>query len=579
MSHVALPSNPLASNPSDVSSLDSVAAVDGEEIFQLVKRGEINPHEVEESGTHQIEVSVLWDRAILHVAHLEGNRSFVLASGGTRARPVMPALAGGLTAGSSLIAAGAATGNYALGAVGTLMALAGAGTSIAIDQRNQAARRDGARFVVDAEVLGGATEMPIVRVENGTAHFVFANGSKGEVEIDGAKKSLDELVAGGHAKASLTGGFEMDVRPNAKYRMTLGGLTITARVVARARKMAAARRRDPATIWAGVGAAGAVATIIASALIATSNDGGLVSPDNNESALQELQHIMAMAHDREQLEQPQHQQGASQESNGTGTAHAGPSGAMGRPDSAQHNRHYTIRRTSDTPQMARTNARERVQHIGIFAALEATGGIAEGGQGPVSPFGGLQESGLDAESLQGNLHGDLPGEAFGYGGLGPVGTGEGGGGDGHGTIGGGAFGTMGHGSGNQGTGDHYGQGVGNRFRDPGTHGPIVRPGHMDAQGMMSPEAIRRVVLRNLGQVTHCHEQGLAANPQLSGRVVVRFVIGGDGNVMGANVSESSVSVPSVASCISDAVRRWQFSAPEGGGTVTVTYPFNLQPAQ
>jgi hypothetical protein len=30
--------------------------------------------------------------------------------------------------------------------------------------------------------------------------------------------------------------------------------------------------------------------------------------------------------------------------------------------------------------------------------------------------------------------------------------------------------------------------------------------------------------------------------------------------------------------VANAVRRWQFPSPEGGGVVTVNYPFNLQPA-
>lgn len=93
---------------------------------------------------------------------------------------------------------------------------------------------------------------------------------------------------------------------------------------------------------------------------------------------------------------------------------------------------------------------------------------------------------------------------------------------------------------------------------------------------MSPESIRRVVIRNLPQVIHCHEQGLVQNPALEGRVVVRFIIGSEGTVMGANVTESNISVPSVGQCISNAVRRWQFPTPEGGGIVTVNYPFNLQ---
>jgi TonB family protein len=93
---------------------------------------------------------------------------------------------------------------------------------------------------------------------------------------------------------------------------------------------------------------------------------------------------------------------------------------------------------------------------------------------------------------------------------------------------------------------------------------------------MSPEAIRRVVLRNIGQITHCHEQGLAQNPQVEGRVTVRFVIGSDGTVV-VSQPVQNVSVASVGHCIAEAVRRWQFPRPEGDGVVTVNYPFTLEP--
>jgi hypothetical protein len=53
--------------------------LDGDEIYQLIKRGEINPHEVEEVGSHAVEVSVMWKSAILHVAHLRDSQNFVLS--------------------------------------------------------------------------------------------------------------------------------------------------------------------------------------------------------------------------------------------------------------------------------------------------------------------------------------------------------------------------------------------------------------------------------------------------------------------------------------------------------------------
>ena len=110
------------------------------------------------------------------------------------------------------------------------------------------------------------------------------------------------------------------------------------------------------------------------------------------------------------------------------------------------------------------------------------------------------------------------------------------------------------------------------------HGPTVRARPPEIIGLLSPEAIRRVVLRNIGQVNHCYEQGLAINSTLTGRIIVRFVIGGTGGVMGVSITESTLSIPSVSECISNATRRWQFPPPDGAGVVTVNYPFTLQPA-
>ncbi len=202
--------------------------------------------------------------------------------------------------------------------------------------------------------------------------------------------------------------------------------------------------------------------------------------------------------------------------------------------------------------MSREQAREALSQRGVFSALAA--------------------------NANGNMAGDEVGDAFGYGGLGANGTGWGGGGTGEGTIGLGNVGVIGHGSGG-GNGQGYGSGSGRGLRGRGANGPTVRASPPTVSGLLSPEAIRRVVLRNLGQVSHCHEQSLAQNPNAAGRVVVRFVIGGTGTVAGSDVAESSYPSASGAECIANAVRRWQFPAPEGGGLVTVNYPFNLQPPE
>src|SRR5262245_36748786 len=48
--------------------------------------------------------------------------------------------------------------------------------------------------------------------------------------------------------------------------------------------------------------------------------------------------------------------------------------------------------------------------------------------------------------------------------------------------------------------------------------------------------IRRHVRRNIQKIQYCYEKELVSNPSLTGRVDVRFVVGGNGNVVQSNGS-------------------------------------------
>lgn len=138
-----------------------------------------------------------------------------------------------------------------------------------------------------------------------------------------------------------------------------------------------------------------------------------------------------------------------------------------------------------------------------------------------------------------------------------------------GTIGLGNLGTIG-GSGGSG----YGRGAGGLGEDRGAT-PRIRTGSAEVRGSLSPEVIRRVVRRHINEVRFCYEQELSAHPDLEGRVNVAFVISPSGAVSEARVSSSTLGSATVESCITTAVQRWTFPAPEGGGVVAVTYPFVL----
>ena len=150
----------------------------------------------------------------------------------------------------------------------------------------------------------------------------------------------------------------------------------------------------------------------------------------------------------------------------------------------------------------------------------------------------------------------------GFGGLGLRGTGRGGGGTGEGTIGLGNLGTIG----------------GGRPRmDTTRSAPRVRTGQAEVRGSLSREVIRRVIRRHQNEVRYCYERELNQNSALQGRVSIRFTISATGAVSAAAAVDTSAGLETVATCISRAVRRWTFPAPQGGGIVIVTYPFVLSP--
>jgi len=93
---------------------------------------------------------------------------------------------------------------------------------------------------------------------------------------------------------------------------------------------------------------------------------------------------------------------------------------------------------------------------------------------------------------------------------------------------------------------------------------------------LPPDVVQRIVRQNFGRFRNCYESGLRTNPNLTGRVVARFVIGRDGAV--SNVSAGGDLPDSqVRSCVASAFYGLSFPSPDGG-IVTVSYPIMLSPS-
>ncbi|MEL6343803.1 MAG: AgmX/PglI C-terminal domain-containing protein [Myxococcota bacterium] len=198
---------------------------------------------------------------------------------------------------------------------------------------------------------------------------------------------------------------------------------------------------------------------------------------------------------------------------------------------------------------------EVAKNAGILAAMANADGMA----------GVFGESALDS-AMVGNIGGLLgaKGAQIGTGGLSSRGDRIGGGGT-LDTVGG--LGTRGIGGGN----DDYGQ-------DGGTMGPkkdgsIQHIGDPLVLGSLRPEQIDRVVKSHFNQIRYCYQRELNRQPDLGGKITVKFVISNEGSVSKAVIKQSSLNNAAVERCVTGRFYKMNFPKPSGNGIVIVSYPF------
>ena len=248
-------------------------------------------------------------------------------------------------------------------------------------------------------------------------------------------------------------------------------------------------------------------------------------------------------------------------------------GKAGDPATIMQKRRHAEQGASPQPRAAAPERMtpDAVRQQGILTMLRGNA------PGQLAQFDRARAEGNDPEQALGDLLGANTGASRGNGGLDMLGTGRGGGGNADGTIGQGELETIGTGPGS-GKRGLYGNGAGPGLRQHSARVPTIHPSSPEVLGSLSKEAIRRVIGRHLNEVRYCYQQRLVSRPDLQGRVAVRFIIAMSGAVQTSGVVDSDVGDAQVGTCIAEAVKRWDFPAPEGGGAVIVNYPFVLTQA-
>jgi hypothetical protein len=504
---VTMSTNPFTINPfvPSFTSSNPFAGVEqektpvGETSYVMVQSApKVASDEVESAHMEAIEVMVMWGDTVLHIEHLSPPRSFSVGE-------------------------------------------------------------SGADFVLAADVLGGATNLPVVNVDAaGTVRVATANG---QVELQSGQKV-------GFALPGTAIRFEVSqVRAGKKIEAGfLAGLSLSAHK------------------FTGLSFVAHAALFAAFAFFMPKMSADDAENANRDNILY-MQKMLNASADREMAQQ-ENMDGASDSAatGGTGERHKGEEGEMGKTTPTASKGRYGIEgpRENPNPELQR---RQDLQAARDFGMIGIVSSMSMDTNAPASPWGADAALGRDEKSALGNMWGASIDEALGGGGLGLSGVGEGGGGNGAG-IGLDTTGGLGHGAGC--LSGNCGQGIGpggmgmGHGRLPGTHKSTFK-GPRDAGppqigGHLPPEVIQRVVRQNFGKFRVCYEAGLRNNPSLTGRVNTKFVIGRDGSVNVSQDAGSDLPDQAVVSCVVRAYQQLSFPQPDNG-IVTVSYPIMFSPGE
>lgn len=547
-------------------------------------------------GARAIEVAALFDDAVLEVRHLD-TPTAGRVTGMTRA--ILGSAAAALIGTGALfthsyleVAAekraeqtsesrpahkkesgktrdGAAGGLLFYGVSALLYGLSRAGRERRENEFSIGTARE-ATFKIDAQGLPG-DRFPLVR-SNGTDYeFLFTSSMSGELTVNGKSTSLAELRTSAQPATGIEGALSLVIPEGARVAVNHESCSFLIRSVARPRHYPTPLRFD----WRAQTYTGAVLLGAASLL-------GLmfaVPPDPRSLALDSFtnEHIA-----RYLVKAPEVKEETADflkptpkvfEKSG-GQAHKDKSGAIGKETAPKNNNsRFAFKGPKDNPdpQITRQQAREIASNSGILLAMQGSSSALAQVMAKTSALG--NES-MDALS---HLNGDMVADAYGNpNAVGFIGSGHGGDGTGDNTIGMGPWGRIGRGPGGPGgPGGYHPAAAKLACKDCGNAKPTWTIGQPELKGNYDASLIRRVVRQHMNEVKFCYEKELTRDASLAGRVVVKFSIGGMGNVMTSVIESSTIKASGTDRCIAEAVRRWEFPKPQGG-LVLVSYPFVLK---
>jgi TonB family protein len=98
-----------------------------------------------------------------------------------------------------------------------------------------------------------------------------------------------------------------------------------------------------------------------------------------------------------------------------------------------------------------------------------------------------------------------------------------------------------------------------------------------SSGQLDAFVVRETIRRDLPRIHRCYQSALRDEPELAGKVSVRFAVVRAGYVQTVQVLENTTGNPGVERCVARVVGKIRFPSRRSGKSLRFTFPFVFAP--
>ena len=106
---------------------------------------------------------------------------------------------------------------------------------------------------------------------------------------------------------------------------------------------------------------------------------------------------------------------------------------------------------------------------------------------------------------------------------------------------------------------------------------VASSGQAGPSGQLDAFVVRETIRRDLPKINRCYESALRYEPELAGKVKVRFAVLRKGYVQTVTVVENTTGHEGVGRCVTRVVKAIRFPSRRSGKPLSFTFPFVFAP--